>query len=169
MTRRPRLPWRLPCPGPCRALLSSPSSATSFGGWDRLRRFVAQPDSVAGTRWTAPKTLLQKWPAPAFSATTVLDFSRAAPGESAGLVVFRQDYAWIGLKKGETGTRLVVAMAKDARNGTAEREVASHNGHGPRVCLRATVSAGGRWRFSASADNRQFTTVGEAFTAKPGL
>jgi beta-xylosidase len=134
-----------------------------------LRRFVAQPDSVAGTRWTAPKTLLQKWPAPAFSATTVLDFSRAAPGESAGLVVFRQDYAWIGLKKGETGTRLVVAMAKDARNGTAEREVASHNGHGPRVCLRATVSAGGRWRFSASADNRQFTTVGEAFTAKPGL
>jgi beta-xylosidase len=79
-------------------------------------RLVAQPDSVAGTLWTAPNLLLQKWPAPAFSATTVLDF-RARPRRIGGLVT-RTDHA-DRPEEGRDWHATRMAMAKDARNGTA--------------------------------------------------
>ena len=132
-------------------------------------RLVAQPAPAAESIWMAPNLLLQKFPAPAFTATAAMDHSHGVAGESAGLVVFGQGYAWIGLKKGEAGSRLVLAVSNDARTGAAEREVASLTGRGPRVYLRVTVSAGGRCRFSASDDNVRFTSIGEEFTAKPGV
>ena len=133
-------------------------------------RLVAQPAPVAESIWVAPNLLLQKFPAPAFTATAAWMHSHAAPGESAGLVVFGQDYAWIGLKKGDTvGPPLVLSVSNGARTGAAEREVASLTGRGPRVYLRVTVSAGGRCRFSASDDNLRFIPVGEEFTTKPGV
>ena len=39
---------------------------------------------------------------------------------------------------------------------------------GPRVCLRVTVAAGGRCRFSVSGDNVRFSPVGEEFVARAG-
>ena len=132
-------------------------------------RLFAQAAPAAESIWMAPNLLLQKFPAPAFTATAALDHSHAAPGESAGLVVFGQDYAWIGLKKGEARSHLVLAVSNDARTGAAEREVASLTGRGPRVYLRVTVSAGGRCRFSTSDDNVRFIPIGEEFTAKPGV
>ena len=44
-----------------------------------------------------PNLLLQKWPAPEFQCTTVLDFSELMPGECAGIVSLGQTYAGIGL------------------------------------------------------------------------
>ncbi len=39
----------------------------------------------------------EKWPAPEFQCTTVLDFSELMPGECAGIVSLGQTYAGIGL------------------------------------------------------------------------
>jgi len=117
----------------------------------------------------APNLLLQKWPAPAFMVTTALDFSRALDGESAGLVVFGQDYAWLGLRKTATGLRLVLNVAKDAKNGARQLESAGLDAESPVVYLRVTVGGGGKCRFSVSADKSRFTPIGDEFVARPGV
>jgi hypothetical protein len=141
----------------------------SLGARQGALRLHGRPAPAAGTLWMAPNLMLQKWPAPAFTASAALDSSGAAPGQSEGLIVFGQDCAWIGMAKGATGQRFVMAVAKDARSGSVEREVASHDSWGPRLYLRVTVQPGGRCRFSASADNLQFTPLGEEFVARPGV
>jgi len=64
--------------------------------------------------YDAPNFLLQKFPAPEFTVTTSLDFSPAAEGETAGLVVYGYDYAVLGLRRTATGIRLVLRINKKA-------------------------------------------------------
>jgi beta-xylosidase len=141
----------------------------SLGDAPGSLRLHARPAPVADSLWMVPNLLLQKWPAPAFVATTAIDFSRALEGESAGLVVFGQDYAWLGLRKTTTGLRLVLNVAKDARNGGPQAEVSSQEVTSPVAHLRVTVTAGGTCRFSVSQDNRTFAPVGAEFVARPGV
>ncbi len=131
-------------------------------------RLYARPAPNAAGLWMAPNLLLQKWPAPAFVVTAALTFAPIANGDTAGLVVFGQDYAWLGLRKTAAGLRLVAALAKDAKNGKPEQEIASVEAGGSTVYLRLAVRTSGTCRFSFSADNRTFTPIGEAFVAKPG-
>jgi beta-xylosidase len=182
--------WRKPSTGASSPIEAPPTSdefdgqrlglqwqwqANPRGDWMSLSaspgslRLYAHPVPVADSLWMAPNLLLQKWPAPAFVVTTVLDVSRAENGESAGLVVFGQDYAWLGLHKTAAGLRLVLNVAKDARGGSGEREAASLDGWGPLLYLRVTVAGGGKCRFSVSADNSRFTPIGDEFVARPGV
>jgi beta-xylosidase len=134
-------------------------------------RLFSQPRPAAGNLFLAPNLLLQKWPAPAFIVTAALTFAPAstADGEMAGLIVFGQDYAWVGLR-GTTGQRRVVMrVLTNAREGGAESEVASIDASAPSVYLRVAVTNGATCRFSFSADNRRFTPIGEEFTARPGV
>ncbi|HET8644725.1 MAG TPA: glycoside hydrolase, partial [Vicinamibacteria bacterium] len=143
-------------------------------GWSSLR---ARPGSlrlfataVPGPNlWSAPHLLLQKWPALEFTATASLRLEPAAPEEAAGLVVFGHDYAWIGLEQTRRGRRLVLRTCADARNGTPEKEQGGVDVRGGApVLLRASVSAGGRCRFSYSLDGRTFVPLGGELAAKPG-
>jgi beta-xylosidase len=131
-------------------------------------RLYARPAPDAAGLWMAPNLLLQKWPAPAFVVTAALTFTPLAEGDTAGLIVFGQDYAWLGLRKTPAGLRLVVAVAKDARSGKPEQDVATLEASGSTVYLRVVVGDGGTCRFSVSPDNRTFTSIGEEFVAKPG-
>ena len=180
---------RKPDAGPAVAITVPPSS-DEFGGprlglqwqwqanparsWMSLTaapgalRLYARPAPDAGNLWMAPDLLLQKWPAPVFVVTAALMFAPIADGDTAGLMVFGQDYAWLGLRKTAAGMRLVAAVAKDAKNGKPEQEVASVEAGGSTVYLRVAVGNGGTCRFSFSPDNRTFTPIGAAFVAKPG-
>lgn len=113
--------------------------------------------------------LLQKLPAPALTATVRLDFAAALAGERAGLVVFGDDYAWIGLRRGEGGFRLVFATCADAQRGTAETVRFEAPLPGPQATLRVDVAEGALCRFSFSAAGGAFTPVAaEPFAAKAG-
>jgi len=175
---------------PARVLVAVPPTSDEFGGprlglqwqwqanpepaWMSLAavrgalRLNARPSPVADNLWMAPNLLLQKWPAPEFTVTTALDFAPAAEGDTAGLIIFGQDYAWLGLRKTSSGLRIVAAVARDAAGGAPEREAASLEARGPAVYLRVTVGRGGVCRFSWSADNKAFAAIGEDFAAKPG-
>ena len=134
-------------------------------------RLLSQPLPAADNLFLAPHLLLQKWPAPAFVVTAALAFEPAAAseGEAAGLVVFGQDYAWVGVRRTQEGTRLVVRVLVNAREGGVEREVASVEAPGPTVFLRVAVAEGAKCRFGYSADNARFLPIGEEFVAKPGV
>jgi beta-xylosidase len=116
--------------------------------------------------YDAPNLLLQKFPAPAFSATTVLDFRPARVGERAGLVVFGFDYAYVGLERTPSGLRLVAAVDRGANKpGAQEIEVASvPAGDGP-VGLRVQVGDGAVCRFFASTGGAPFAPIGVPFRA----
>jgi beta-xylosidase len=134
-----------------------------------MLRLYTRPSPAADNLWMAPHLLLQKWPAPEFTATAALRFTARTAGEAAGLIVFGQDYAWIGLRRAASGLRVVVRTMKDAPAGGAEQEQAGMDCPWDFIYLRVTVSPGGRCRFSMSMDNRTFTPLGDTFIGRAGV
>ncbi|HEY0862974.1 MAG TPA: glycoside hydrolase 43 family protein [Lacunisphaera sp.] len=124
-------------------------------------RLFAQPEPAPGNLYDAPFLLLQKFPAPEFSMTTVLASSTAA---QSGLIVFGYDYAWIGLRDGKL---VQVTVMKASEKSVATEQVGREQVTGP-VHLRVTVTEGGQCRFSYSLDGKTFTPLGEPFTANVG-
>ncbi len=116
--------------------------------------------------YDAPNFLLQKFPAPEFTVTTMLQLAPAADGEFAGLTVFGFDYALLGLRKTADGLRLVYVVNQGAnRPDTEEHEVAGVGTTNSTVYLRVTVGDGAICRFAYSFDNDTFTPIGEPFKA----
>ena len=140
-------------------------SLTARPGWLRL---FAQPTAAPASLWPQPNLLLQKFPAPAFTVTAALDFNAAAPGGKAGLVVFADSYAWIGLVRTASGLRVSQVVGADARNGATEVEAAGAAVETAEVQLRVAVDEAARCRFSYSEDGRSFTPLGGVFTATVG-
>jgi beta-xylosidase len=120
---------------------------------------------AAPSLYDAPHLLLQKFPAPAFTATTALDFSGAHAGDEAGLIVFGYSYAWIGLRSTSAGLQLVQLTHIDAHQSPAPTESASLAAPSAKVLLRVTVSADATCRFAYSFDGHAFTPFGPAFQA----
>jgi len=118
--------------------------------------------AVPGTRnlQNATNLLLQKLPAPAFTATTRVDAQRLGREARAGLVVMGLDYAALTVE----GARLRRITARD---GGAEREEAAVPIKGP-VYLRVTIAPEAVARFAYATDGKQFTAIGPAFVARPG-
>ena len=122
---------------------------------------LAEPES----HWLAAHLLMQKFPAPGFEATTALRFSPEADGDTAGLVVFGYDYAWLGLRQSGSDVRLVLATCQKAQDGGRETHIAAIDAPMKEIHLRVTVVDGGACRFSWSPDGVDFTPIGEAFQA----
>ena len=138
------------------------SSLTERPGVLRLR---GQPRG-AGNLWTVPSLLLQKLPAPEFTATTRIDFHGAAPGERAGLLLMGLDYAYLALERTAGGVELVQGRATDAPRGGPETVVRAP-ADGP-LYLRVTMRDSARARFSFSHDGVAFRDIGEPFQAREG-
>ena len=116
--------------------------------------------------YDAPNFLLQKFCAPAFTATTALRFAPAANGETAGLAVFGYNYALLGLRRAGDQTRLVLLVNVGAdKPGARHREVASAGVHPGPVYLRVTVDEKAFCHFAWSQDNQTFTPIGEPVLA----
>ena len=139
-------------------LLGVPAPATRNDG-------TPAPNSI----YDAPNFLLQKFPAPAFTVTTELEFAPAAAGETAGLAVYGYDYALLGLRRTAAGSRLVLLVNTEAtKPGAEEREVAGLDVKDGPVWLRVAVEPAGKdamCRFSYSLDRQTFTPIGTPFKA----
>jgi len=142
-----------------------PGWATLKSGKLRLQSVITpSPESL----YFAPNLLLQKFPAPEFVATTRVALSPSGAGNEAGLIVFGDDYAWIGLRVAGGSGGLVAVINRGAPKGASESTVASVHPGNASVWLRVTVSDGARCRFSYSDDGKVFKPIGEEFTAKQG-
>ncbi len=137
------------------------SSLTAHPGHLRL---YGQPGSLSD----APHLLLQKFPAEEFSATTQLEFVPQAPGESAGLIVFGHEFAWLGLRAGADGLQLMRTVGRDAPGQPAQEESVVLAKAPALVWLRVTVTANAFCQFAYSCDGRDFLPAGGAFKAAAG-
>ena len=141
-------------------------SLTSCPG---ILRLACRPAPSADSHWLTPHLLLQKFPAPGFTASVVLQLHAASDGDVAGLMVFGHDYAWLGLARRDGRLVLSLRVCTAAHQGGREQEVAVA-GDGftaaSRVYLSVTVSTGAVCRFAFGADGQTFTPIGTAFAAK---
>ena len=118
--------------------------------------------------WDVPNLLLQKFPAPEFTATTKVKFTARADNEEVGLIVTGLDYAYISAKKKPEGLVISQTIVKDAEAGSIGKESAAIALKGEAFYLRVKVSNNAVCNFSYSSDGKNFSPIGEAFNARKG-
>jgi beta-xylosidase len=118
--------------------------------------------------WDVPNLLLQKFPAPEFTATAKVTFTATANGESTGLIIMGLDYSYLALVKQADGLHLVQRAVHNADKGEKEKEIETRPVQASTGYLRVKVTNGAVCHFSFSGDGRDFAPIGEAFTARPG-
>jgi beta-xylosidase len=146
-----------------------------------LRLFAWNLIGDAKNLWDAPNLLLQKFPAPNFSATTKLTFSPFKVGERAGLVVMGQDYGTVSIQSTAKGLVLTQTSCKNAVKGKAEvvndSVALSKNTVFFRVEVKHSISKKNdegiqepraTCTFSYSLDGTKFVSFGKPFIAWEG-
>jgi beta-xylosidase len=148
-------------------------NANSSPGWWSLTavrgalRLYSVPAPAADARlWAVPNLLMQKLPAPEFTATALVDASRLREDERTGLVVMGLDYAYVGVVRKGAGVRTVRETCLEADAETGEQIEIGPRVTGSRVHLRVRVVEGARCEFSVSFDGTRFETVGGSFETR---
>lgn len=156
-----------------------------FAGDKGFVRLYSHPvSSDYKSLWDVPNLLLQKTPAPNFSATTKITFSpiEKYKGEKTGLVVMGLDYAALTVENTESGLKLSQVECKKADKGNTEKENASVSLKKNTFYLRADISTDGskisksegghdlvvKCQFYYSTDNKKFEKLGNEFQVKEG-
>lgn len=143
-------------------------SLTARQGYLRL---YAQPTVTEEKRnlWLQPSLLLQKIPAPHFIADVTIDIPETAHDLSAGLTMFGEDYAWIGVQHNKQGQLMLgYASCHGARKGCDEGFKPEVEITQTSITLRMTMTDGGGTVFSYLDKNNRFKGIGEMFQAKRG-
>jgi beta-xylosidase len=139
------------------------------GGLGFLRLFnVPLPEGYRNF-WDVPNLLLQKFPAPEFTATAKVTFTPRTDDEETGLIVMGLDYAYLSVKKKPDGLVVSQTINREAEKGGRGKESASSAPlKSNTFYLRVKVTKGAQCAFSYSADGTTYLPVGEAFTARQG-
>ncbi|MFV0538989.1 MAG: glycoside hydrolase 43 family protein [Dysgonomonas sp.] len=121
--------------------------------------------------WDVPNLLLQKTPAPDFTATMKLTLKPDIRfrGERTGLVMMGLDYALLSFENTENGFTLSQAECLKAKDGTPEKVNASVLLKDATVYLRLKVNPDATCTFSYSTDNKKYTALGNKFNVKEGM
>lgn len=136
----------------------------------RIRLYSYPLMARARSLWDVPNLLLQKTPAPAFTATTKLRFqpSDKYKGERTGLVVMGLDYSGLILENTDEGiflSQVTCHKADEGKRETVQEKVKVSDNW---LYLRATFSVDAQCRFAYSVDGRNFTDLGTSFQAREG-
>src|SRR5688572_26852926 len=104
---------------------------------------------------------------PESTAEAVLDTIDLRPGGRAGLIMFGEDYAWMGLEQQGTERMLVVRSVERAQDSQAETAVFGEPWSAAKLTMRVSVTKGAQFRFAVVNDGK-VRDVGRRFQAKPG-
>lgn len=118
--------------------------------------------------WSVPNLLLQKTPADEFTAITKLLLQSETPGEKVGLVMMGIDYSSLSLVKTATGFELQQIICLDSEKQTPEKLIVKKELSKNEIYLRIQVKEKGLCVFSYSLDGKEFSSIGESFTARQG-
>lgn len=145
-----------------------------------LRLFAWNLIGEAKNLWDAPALLLQKFPAPNFTATTKLSFSPFKVGERTGLVIMGQDYATLSIENTATGLVLNQTNCINSAGGKNEIINASTALEKSEIYLRVQVQQSktlnkenimqpkASCTFSYSLDGKKFMEIGNTIAAWEG-
>lgn len=149
---------------------ANPQATWSFIQNGTLRLYSqAVPDS-AKNLWLVPNLLLQKFPAPAFTATAKLTFTPNAKltNERAGIVVMGMAYGALSLRSTGNGLELVLSTCEEAEKGEPEKERVVSKVSTNEVFLKVSVGSDATYAFSYSLEGQKWITLPEKLKAQPG-
>jgi beta-xylosidase len=140
--------------------------------WSVNNGLRLQTATVTNDLYNARNTLTHRIQGPTSTATIELDYSTMRDGDRTGLAMLRQSSAWIGVRRDNGSTRVVMTngLSMDSNWNTTGTgvEVASAAVSGGRIWLRANADirpgTGRQARFSYSTDGINFVSLGPAFT-----
>ncbi|MDR3058791.1 MAG: glycoside hydrolase, partial [Prevotella sp.] len=120
--------------------------------------------------WSVPNLLLQKIPAPEFTATMKLTISPDIRfyGERTGLVIMGIDYGLLSFENSEKGFILSQNECIDAEKEAKETVNESVILKEPTVYLRVNMSPDTSCVFSYSTDDKNYKKLGKSFKAREG-
>ncbi|UUZ90234.1 hypothetical protein LJK87_30245 [Paenibacillus sp. P25] len=134
-----------------------------------LRLYAAALPEGADTLYDAPQLLMQKFPAPSFTATTRLELQPDGTEDEAGLIVFGDQYAYLSVSLDEDGRytlrRVTGTKEGDSRAERTEETAVLASGT---VFLRVAVDEKAQCRFSCSTDGANYEPIGPVFQAVEG-
>ncbi len=148
----------------------APWWAVPFPAKGFLRLYsVPLPDPFLNFYSGVPNTLLQKFPAPAFTATAKIAFHPRYAGEKAGLIVMGRDYASLTVRDSAGSVIIGQSLCRNADQGEPESEIQDiHKVSEKELYLRVTVNDTALCSFSYSVDSVNFMDVGKPFKAREG-
>ncbi|MEU3454665.1 family 43 glycosylhydrolase [Micromonospora sp. NPDC006766] len=131
-----------------------------------------QAATVTGDLYSARNTVTRRIQGPTSTATIELDYSAMRDGDRTGLAMLRDASAWIGVRRDNGATRVVMtnglAMDSSWRTTSTGTEIASASISGGRIWLRATADirpgSGRQASFSYSTNGVTFVPLGNALT-----
>ncbi|MBT2561014.1 glycoside hydrolase 43 family protein [Pedobacter sp. ISL-68] len=135
-----------------------------------LRLFAFPNPQINKGLWNVPNLLLQKFPAPTFTATTKLNYIiewDTWQEKKTGLLIMGNDYSYLSVSKNEKGFQIAQVICKNAPNNGIEQILAQRPLKSGAVYLRAEVAQEGQVTFSYSEDGELYHKIGETFKAQP--
>ena len=135
-------------------------------GFFRLNCIPRPADEV--NLWDVSNLLLQKFPAPEFTATVKLTFDARFDGEEVGLVVMGMDYGTLSIKRNNSKFEINTAVCNQADKAGKEAISETKAVDSSTIYFRVQVQKSAVCRFSYSTDGVLFTTIGKSFNAREG-
>ncbi|AUX37479.1 MULTISPECIES: glycoside hydrolase 43 family protein [Sorangium] len=141
--------------------------------WSSGSGLTLQTATVTDDLYAARNTLTRRVEGPVSIATIELDYSKMQNGDVAGLAALRDQSAWIGIKKANGATRVVMTNGVNMNTSWTTtgkgNEVARADVSGGKIWLRVEANVrsdggGGQARFSYSTDGARFTSLGDTLS-----
>lgn len=133
-----------------------------------LRLFAVKNHTQNGNLWFAPNLLLQKFPAPSFTATAKVSFHGEHTNDRGGLVVMGKTWRYISLMKTADGVKITMRVGEFNQCDDMTVETGSADVGSSDCYLRVSMDGRGVCRFSYSIDNIKYTSVGVEGAARKG-
>jgi beta-xylosidase len=134
-----------------------------------LRLFTVSNPTDSGSLFYAPNLLLQKFTAPAFTASTMLEFKPAGEGDRAGITVTGNYYTLLCLEKQRDGNHLVIYEGKkENRKFLIPKRVFNLPLAVSKVWLSVNINDKAMCRYSYSLDGKTFENAGTVYPTEKG-
>lgn len=134
-----------------------------------LRLYAVQNLSQNSNLWFIPNLLLQKFPAPSFTATTKITFKPDKPNEKAGLVIMGRKWAYLVLTKTKGGLQLGMFEGTYYQGYDKTKLIESADIEQETCYLKVHVDSNALCTFSYSLTGDDYKPTGKKFTATEGV
>jgi beta-xylosidase len=141
-------------------------SVTARSGY--LRLFARSSSDSITNLWYRPNLLLQKYPAPKFTATTKIEYAVQRDGVRAGIVVMGTDYSYISVTRKDGKLFCSQSICLNADDHGVQNNSNGIELNDNELFLRIEIDTSAVCRFMYSGDGKNFVSIGEPFIAKPG-
>lgn len=134
----------------------------------QCRLYAVQNLTQNGNLWLVPNLLLQKFPAPEFTASVKLSFHPENSGERCGLVVMGEEWGFVALEKTDKVQTLFAGTGSYHQCDDQTLLIDSIPIETDTLFFKVDVSEGGLCIFSYSLNGKKYKRFGKPFVAKKG-